>query len=821
MAAPISIINQKIDNDMPCPTNCSNDASGIGNANISSGDNNTTPISSKSKTKIAFSSTLLNTFSYRTNLHNTNISYEKNTTCNTKNVDENLLSIDKNNRVTLRNYTYKTGLNSDLMMTNSDPKFTSNESPKQYQNISKNDNYLKNTKSLHSIAEVIESTSSNTTSSSSSLTISNPAKTLPISQSTNFQFFTSPPDVIPNRLSPYATTEANLKAQQKFFNTTPNSMSKLMNYRAPHSIPHVWVSKRYPTICSDTCEGCQKILGFVSSWEKCKSCKKKAHTECKRRIGNNCGLTLEIFKAVFKELHITQGQERWDSYRASGGESSSSTNSTAPSTPAPNLINSVIPKQTGQVMSSASLSNTTTSEHFTFHDPAIISQTFTRSQTIEPTTTPLTNHHVPSIILTDTNILGESINETGSSKDDTSVDNTLINNDNTINNSRVNNLVKKNIPIITTTSASLTGTGGTNDSEKTLKGVTFEDAPNLEGLNFGGDENSDRQGIYYRLSFKTASMREKNQKKGKKTYENIPEDAESNINIDAIEVLELIGYGRFGEVRRGHYFGDVSIKLLNMDHVPEAKQYETFLLEADSFLKVRHENIILFLGYTYEQGNLGIVMSDCKGKTLYQLIHESLPTECLEFSQIINFSLQICQGMTYLHTRGILHKDLRTKNIFIEKNNRIVITDFGLFNMARLRHPPRKNGFFVSENWLCYLAPELIKSITPSAKPLRFTEKSDVYAFGTCCFEMFFGRFPFSEYSWEVKMFFIGQGMKAPFCGNEVSREMKNILMNCWNYNPSNRPAFEDIFGNFGKLPKKKVMRSPSFPIQRSYESFF
>uniref|UniRef100_A0A0N5BVM3 Phorbol-ester/DAG-type domain-containing protein n=1 Tax=Strongyloides papillosus TaxID=174720 RepID=A0A0N5BVM3_STREA len=812
MSAPVSIINQKIDNDMPCTTNYSKDPSVVKNANISSGDNNTTPITTKSKTKIAFSSTLLNTFSQKSIQHSTNISYAKDT-CKTKNVDENLLTIDKNNRVTLKNYTHKSELNTDLTMTNNSPKITSNELHKEYQYISKNDNFLRNTKSLHAIAEAVESTNLNP---ASSLIVSNPAKTLPISKSTTFQFFTPSPDVIPNRPSPFTKSETNIKIQQKSFNTTPNSMGKLMNFRAPHSIPHVWVSKRYPTICSDTCEGCQKTLGFVSSWEKCKSCKKKAHTECKRRIGNNCGLTLEIFKAVFKELHITQGQERWDSYRTSGGESSSSTNSTAPSTPAPNLINSVIPKQSGQGTSSITLSNIT-SEHFTFQDPTSFSQTFPRSQTTEPSILP-TNHHVPSIILTDTNISGESTNKTGPLKSSLSTNEISSEEDKFLSTNNVSNLMKKDIPIITTTSATLTST---NDSEKTLKGVTFEDMSSLEGLNFGGDENSDRQGIYYRLSFKTASMREKNQKKGKKVYENIPEDAESNINSDAIEVLELIGYGRFGEVRRGHYFGDVSIKLLNMDHVPEAKQYETFLLEADSFLKVRHENIVLFLGYTYEQGNLGIVMSDCKGKTLYQLIHESLPTECLEFSQIINFSLQICQGMTYLHTKGILHKDLRTKNIFIEKNNRIVITDFGLFNMARLRHPPRKNGFFVSENWLCYLAPELIRVITPSAKPIRFTEKSDVYAFGTCCFEMFFGRFPFSECNWEVKMFFIGQGMKAPFCGNEVSREMKNILMNCWNYNPSNRPAFEDIFGNFGKLPKKKIMRSPSFPIQRSYESFF
>uniref|UniRef100_A0A0N4ZV04 Protein kinase domain-containing protein n=1 Tax=Parastrongyloides trichosuri TaxID=131310 RepID=A0A0N4ZV04_PARTI len=697
-------------------------------------------------------------------------------------------------------------------MTINNPRFSNNELLKTYQDASKKGAYLRNTSSLHAIAETIE-TANQSSDTTSSLTVSNPSKTLPISRSTHFQFPNPPPDSIPNRPSPFSpiSKTTNAKPSQGTFNSTP------------HSIPHVWVSKRLPTICSDICIGCNKTLGFVSFWEKCKSCKKKVHSDCKKRIGNTCGLTPEFFKAVFKELYMARGQEIWDPYRTSGGESSSSTNSTAPSTPAPNLIHSVITKQE-QGSSSMTSSINTTSEHFTFsesNNTASHSQIFPRSQMVDSNTKNNNCYDVPSIILTDTNVLSESPNKTGPSASDSSICTTSSNNESFLTTDQVNTLVKKEVPVITTTSTTLTGTNGTNDSDKTLKNVTFEDVSGLDGLNFGGDENSDRQGIYYRLNFKTASMREKNQKKGKKKYENIPEDSETNINHCAIEVLELIGYGRFGEVRRGHYFGDVAIKLLNMDHVPEAKQYETFLMDTDSFVKARHENIILFLGYTYEKGNLGIVMNDCKGKTLYQLIHESLPNESLEFSQIINFSLQICQGMTYLHTKGILHKDLRTKNIFIEKNNRIVITDFGIFNMARLRHPPRKNGFYVSENWLCYLAPELIRAITPSAKPLRFTEKSDVYSFGTCCFEMFFGKFPFSGYSWEVKMFFIEQGMKAPFCGNEVSREMKNILMNCWSYNPRNRPAFEDIFGNFGKLPKKKVMRSPSFPIQRSYESFF
>ena len=102
--------------------------------------------------------------------------------------------------------------------------------------------------------------------------------------------------------------------------------------------------------------------------------------------------------------------------------------------------------------------------------------------------------------------------------------------------------------------------------------------------------------------------------------------------------------------------------------------------------------------------------------------------------------------MSYLHTKGILHKDLRSKNVFIEKQKKVVITDFSLFNVRRLAKPERfflacikknyQNNFLrkytlvISEHWLSYLSPELIRSLRPDLQPLLLTEKSDVYAFG-------------------------------------------------------------------------------------------
>jgi len=100
--------------------------------------------------------------------------------------------------------------------------------------------------------------------------------------------------------------------------------------------------------------------------------------------------------------------------------------------------------------------------------------------------------------------------------------------------------------------------------------------------------------------------------------------------------------------------------------------------------------------------------------------------------------------MSYLHTRHILHKDLRSKNIFVSERRSIKITDFGIFNLKRLSYPNRfffnfqnfeKNffrnySFVVPFNWLRYIAPELLRVLNERFDPVTFTEASDVFSFG-------------------------------------------------------------------------------------------
>ena len=157
---------------------------------------------------------------------------------------------------------------------------------------------------------------------------------------------------------------------------------------------------------------------------------------------------------------------------------------------------------------------------------------------------------------------------------------------------------------------------------------------------------------------------------------------EWDIPYDEVKIEEEIGTGRFGTVYKGNWHGSVAIKKLNMNNVLEdRKTIEAFKQEVATFRKTRHDNLVLFMGACMKPPHLAIVTSLCKGMSLYTHIH--LRKDKFNLNRTIIIAQQICQGMGYLHARGIVHKDLKTKNIFYE-NGKIVITDFGLFSVTKL-----------------------------------------------------------------------------------------------------------------------------------------
>lgn len=300
---------------------------------------------------------------------------------------------------------------------------------------------------------------------------------------------------------------------------------------------------------------------------------------------------------------------------------------------------------------------------------------------------------------------------------------------------------------------------------------------------------------------------------------------EWDIPFDELKMGEPIGTGHFGTVYRGNWHGDVAIKVLNMNYMDDEKTLEAFKLEVATFRKTRHENLVLFMGACMKPPRLAIVTSMCKGMTLYTHIH--LCKDKFNMNKTTIVAQQISQGMGYLHARGIVHKDLKSKNIFLE-NGKVVITDFGLFSVTKLCFGNRKaDGLSIPPGWLCYLAPEIIRSLRAHQKPeddeLPFSKASDVYAFGTVWYELLCGEWPFKSQPPESIIWQVGKGIKQTLANLQASRDVKDILMLCWSFRPGDRPDFVQLLKTLEKLPKKRLARSPSHPIHlsRSAESVF
>ncbi|XP_013170222.1 PREDICTED: kinase suppressor of Ras 2 isoform X3 [Papilio xuthus] len=299
---------------------------------------------------------------------------------------------------------------------------------------------------------------------------------------------------------------------------------------------------------------------------------------------------------------------------------------------------------------------------------------------------------------------------------------------------------------------------------------------------------------------------------------------EWDIPYDELKLFEVIGAGRFGTVYRGSWHGAVAVKLLHVHSLSDhCAQLDTFKHEVATFRKTRHENLVLFMGACMKPPRLAIVTSLCKGMTLYTHIH--LRKDKFTANKSVIVAQQISQGMGYLHARGILHKDLKTKNIFLE-NGKVVITDFGLFSVTKLcfSNNARGDSLGIPPGWLCYLAPELVRALRPHASlHLPFSKCTDVYAFGTVWYELLCGEYPFKGQPPEAIIWQVGKGVKPSLANMQASRDIKDILMLCWSYRSAERPDFPHLLSTLEKLPRKRLARSPSHPVHlsRSADSVF
>ncbi|XP_005402841.1 PREDICTED: kinase suppressor of Ras 1 isoform X3 [Chinchilla lanigera] len=278
---------------------------------------------------------------------------------------------------------------------------------------------------------------------------------------------------------------------------------------------------------------------------------------------------------------------------------------------------------------------------------------------------------------------------------------------------------------------------------------------------------------------------------------------EWDIPFEQVELGELIGQGRWGRVHRGRWHGEVAIRLLEMDGHNQ-DHLKLFKKEVMNYRQTRHENVVLFMGACMNPPHLAIITSFCKGRTLHSFVRD--PKTSLDINKTRQIAQEIIKGMGYLHAKGIVHKDLKSKNVFYD-NGKVVITDFGLFGISGVvREERRENQLKLSHDWLCYLAPEIVREMTPGKDEdqLPFSKAADVYAFGTVWYELQARDWPFKHQPAEALIWQVGsgEGMKRVLASVSLGKEVSEILSACWAFDLQERPSFSLLMDMLEKLPK-------------------
>lgn len=221
-----------------------------------------------------------------------------------------------------------------------------------------------------------------------------------------------------------------------------------------------------------------------------------------------------------------------------------------------------------------------------------------------------------------------------------------------------------------------------------------------------------------------------------------------------------------------------------LENMSDKEQKEAYL-EAKILEKLNHSNIIKFIEVfrsSKPSATLNIVMDYAKGGDLQKRIKEQrLKKQYFSESNILDWFTQICLAIKHIHDKKILHRDLKSQNIFLTENGVVKLGDFGIAKC--LNFTMEKASTIVGTPY--YLSPEIVQN-----QPYNF--KSDIWSLGVLLYEMTCLKMPFEANSLPLLSLKIvrGQYGNIPIV---YSTDLKNLIKSLMNIDPSKRPSINEI----------------------------
>ncbi|XP_040555491.1 serine/threonine-protein kinase Nek1 isoform X9 [Gallus gallus] len=252
--------------------------------------------------------------------------------------------------------------------------------------------------------------------------------------------------------------------------------------------------------------------------------------------------------------------------------------------------------------------------------------------------------------------------------------------------------------------------------------------------------------------------------------------------MDKYIKVQKIGEGSFGKaflVKDKENSQQYVIKEINISKMSN-KEREESRREVAVLANMKHPNIVLYRESFEENGCLYIVMDYCEGGDLFKKINAQKGVLFSE-DQILDWFVQICLALKHIHDRKILHRDIKSQNIFLTKDGTIQLGDFGIARVLNSTVELARTCIGTPY----YLSPEICQN-----RP--YNNKSDIWALGCVLYEMCTLKHAFEAGNMKNLVLKIISGSFPPVSVH-YSYDLRNLLSQLFKRNPRDRPSVNSI----------------------------
>ena len=274
----------------------------------------------------------------------------------------------------------------------------------------------------------------------------------------------------------------------------------------------------------------------------------------------------------------------------------------------------------------------------------------------------------------------------------------------------------------------------------------------------------------------------------------------TNFNFEVIEKINSEGVNSALYIVEDKQLG--SRFILKQIDKKKFKEFERYFDESKKVYNLKHPNIISINTASHDDEYIYITMPYLKRGSLHNLLN----TRYLTLKEIIKYSLDFLSAIEYVHSRGVIHCDIKPNNILIDDNNNAILTDFGSALYLNNGKARLKNVYYK------HIAPEQCTNSLIS-------KKVDIYQIGTTLYRMCNGNY---EYDKQAKRYKDLNSLKVACARGRfpvrkkylphIPKEMIKVIERCININPDER--YDDVLDIMNDLASIDVNLDWNFEIE-------